>query len=114
MHYRPEDHQCVRPVVIVRGKAPKDMQNPEDYWEVLDVVPGAPLIQKPDALRLRPRRLYLTGAKAFSAPSAEKGACLRGDRAKSARNGAFDVRPLHTHTVGGSLFVIRDIMGGTS
>ena len=49
VHYRPEDHQCVRPVVIVRGKAPKDMQNPEDYWEVLDVVPGAPLMQKPDA-----------------------------------------------------------------
>jgi branched-chain amino acid transport system substrate-binding protein len=49
VHYRPEDHQCVRPVVIVRGKAPKDMKNPEDYWEVLEVVPGAPLMQKPDA-----------------------------------------------------------------
>ncbi len=49
VHYRPEDHQCVRPVFIVRGKAPKDMKNPEDYWEVLEVVPGAPLMQKPDA-----------------------------------------------------------------
>ncbi len=49
VHYRPEDHQCVRPVVIVRGKAPKDMKNPEDYWEVLDVLPGEPLMQKPDA-----------------------------------------------------------------
>ena len=49
VHYRPEDHQCVRPVIIVRGKAPKDMKNPEDYWEVLEVVPGAPLMQKPDA-----------------------------------------------------------------
>jgi branched-chain amino acid transport system substrate-binding protein len=49
VHYRPEDHQCVRPVVIVRGKAPKDMKNPEDFWEVLDVVPGEPLMQKPDA-----------------------------------------------------------------
>jgi branched-chain amino acid transport system substrate-binding protein len=49
VHYRPEDHQCVRPVVIVRGKHPKDMKNPEDYWEVLEVVPGEPLMQKPDA-----------------------------------------------------------------
>jgi hypothetical protein len=36
-------------VVIVRGKAPKDMKNEEDYWEVLEVVPGEPLMQKPDA-----------------------------------------------------------------
>ena len=49
VHYRAEDHQCVRPVIIVRGKAPKDMKNPEDYWEVLEVLPGAPLMQKPDA-----------------------------------------------------------------
>ncbi len=49
VHFRPEDHQLVRPVVIVRGKAPKDMKNPEDYWEVLEVVPGEPLMQKPDA-----------------------------------------------------------------
>ena len=37
------------PVVIVKGKAPKDMKNKEDYWEVLEVVPGEPLMQKPDA-----------------------------------------------------------------
>ncbi|HEX8739753.1 MAG TPA: substrate-binding protein [Casimicrobiaceae bacterium] len=49
VHYRPEDHQCVRPVVIVRGKAKKDMKNDEDFWEVLEVLPGAPLMQKPDA-----------------------------------------------------------------
>jgi ABC-type branched-subunit amino acid transport system substrate-binding protein len=49
VHYRPEDHQCVRPVIIVRGKAKKDMKNDEDYWEVLEVLPGAPLMQKPDA-----------------------------------------------------------------
>ena len=35
--------------IIVRGKAPKDMKNKEDYWEVLEVVPGEPLMQKPDA-----------------------------------------------------------------
>ena len=35
--------------IIVKGKAPKDMKNKEDYWEVLEVVPGEPLMQKPDA-----------------------------------------------------------------
>ena len=49
VHFRPEDHQLVRPVVIVRGKAPKAMKNSEDYWEVTEVQPGAPLMQKPDA-----------------------------------------------------------------
>jgi ABC-type branched-subunit amino acid transport system substrate-binding protein len=49
VHYRPEDHQCIRPVVIVRGKAKKDMKNDEDFWDVLDVVPGEGLMQAPDA-----------------------------------------------------------------
>ncbi|KRE03105.1 branched-chain amino acid ABC transporter substrate-binding protein [Bosea sp. Root670] len=49
VRYRPEDHQCIRPVVIVRGKAVKDMKNKEDFWEVLEVLPGEPLMQKPDA-----------------------------------------------------------------
>jgi ABC-type branched-subunit amino acid transport system substrate-binding protein len=49
VHFRPQDHQLVRPVIIVRGKAPKDMKNNEDYWEVTEVVPGEPLMQKPDA-----------------------------------------------------------------
>jgi ABC-type branched-subunit amino acid transport system substrate-binding protein len=48
VHYRPEDHQCIRPVVIVRGKAKKDMKNDEDFWDVLEVVPGEGLMQKPD------------------------------------------------------------------
>ncbi len=49
VHYRPQDHQCVRPVVIVRGKAKKDMKNDEDFWEVLELVPGDKVIQAPDA-----------------------------------------------------------------
>jgi branched-chain amino acid transport system substrate-binding protein len=49
VYFRKEDHQLVRPVIIVKGKAPKDMKDKEDYWEVLEVVPGAPLMQKPDA-----------------------------------------------------------------
>jgi ABC-type branched-subunit amino acid transport system substrate-binding protein len=54
VHYRPQDHQCVRPVVIVKGKAPKDMKNKEDFWEVIEVLPGAPLMQKPDAFGCNP------------------------------------------------------------
>lgn len=49
VHYRPQDHQCVRPVVIVRGKAKKDMKNAEDFWEVVEIVPGDKVIQAPDA-----------------------------------------------------------------
>jgi branched-chain amino acid transport system substrate-binding protein len=49
VQWRPQDHQLIRPVIIVKGKAPKDMKNKEDYWEVVEVVPGAGLMQKPDA-----------------------------------------------------------------
>jgi ABC-type branched-subunit amino acid transport system substrate-binding protein len=49
VHFRAADHQLVRPVIIVRGKKPSAMKNSEDYWEVLDIVPGEPLMQKPDA-----------------------------------------------------------------
>lgn len=49
VHFRGADHQLVRPVIIVRAKAAKDMKNKEDFWEVLEVVPGEPLMQAPDA-----------------------------------------------------------------
>ena len=49
VHFRAEDHQLVRPVIIVRGKHPNEMKNKEDYWEVVEVVPGEGLMQKPDA-----------------------------------------------------------------
>ncbi|QEA13656.1 substrate-binding protein [Comamonas flocculans] len=49
VHYRPEDHQCVRPVIIVRGKEKKDMKNDEDFWDIVEIVDGAKVIQKPDA-----------------------------------------------------------------
>ena len=38
----------------VKGKAPKAMKNKEDFWEVLEVVPGEPLMQKPDAFGCNP------------------------------------------------------------
>lgn len=49
VYFRKEDHQLVRPVVIVKGKAPKEMKNKEDFWDVVEIVPGGPLMQKPDA-----------------------------------------------------------------
>ncbi|HET9763633.1 MAG TPA: substrate-binding protein [Casimicrobiaceae bacterium] len=48
VHFRKEDHQLVRPVIIVRGKKASDMKNKEDFWEVVEIVAGAPLMQKPD------------------------------------------------------------------
>jgi len=47
--FRAEDHQLVRPVIIQRGKKQADMKGPEDYYEVVEVVPGLPLMQAPDA-----------------------------------------------------------------
>jgi hypothetical protein len=49
VYFRAADHQLVRPVIIVKGKKPGDMRNKEDFWDVVEVVPGLPLMQKPDA-----------------------------------------------------------------
>ncbi len=49
VYFRAADHQLVRPVIIVRGKKPADMKNKEDFYDVVEVVPGEPLMQKPDA-----------------------------------------------------------------
>ena len=49
VHYRKEDHQCVRPVIVVKGKQQKDMKGKEDYYDIVEIVPGKGLMQKPDA-----------------------------------------------------------------
>lgn len=49
VHYRPEDHQCVRPVAVVKGKMEADMKNKEDYYDIVEIVPGEGLMQAPDA-----------------------------------------------------------------
>ena len=49
VHYRPEDHQCVRPVIILKGKMEKDIKNEDEAYDVVDIVPGEALMQKPDA-----------------------------------------------------------------
>jgi branched-chain amino acid transport system substrate-binding protein len=49
VHFRPEDHQLVRPVIVTRGKKPSEMRNPDDFYDVVEVVPGGPIMQSPGA-----------------------------------------------------------------
>ncbi|MEP6790622.1 MAG: substrate-binding protein, partial [Ramlibacter sp.] len=49
VYFRKEDHQLVRPVIIVKGKAAGEMKGKEDYYEVVEMVSGASVMQKPDA-----------------------------------------------------------------
>ncbi len=49
VYWRAEDHQLVRPVVIVKGKKPSDMKGKEDFYDIVQIDPGLPLMQKPDA-----------------------------------------------------------------
>ena len=49
VYWRKEDHQLVRPVIIVKGKAASAMKGKEDYYDVVEIVPGASVMQKPDA-----------------------------------------------------------------
>ena len=37
VHYRAEDHQCIRPIAVVRGKGKADMKNDEDFWEIVEI-----------------------------------------------------------------------------
>jgi branched-chain amino acid transport system substrate-binding protein len=46
--YRAEDHQLVRPVPVVLGKAPSAMKTPDDFYDVVDIVAGEPLLQPID------------------------------------------------------------------
>jgi len=38
--YRAGDHQMVRPVPVVVGKEPSEMQGPEDFYQIVELVPG--------------------------------------------------------------------------
>lgn len=49
VYYRAEDHQLVRPVPVVVGKAPSKMRNPDDFYEVVEIVPGEDVMSPPDA-----------------------------------------------------------------
>ena len=47
--WRAADHQLVRPVIVVKGKKPADMKNKDDFYEVVEVVPGDGIMQDPSA-----------------------------------------------------------------
>ncbi len=49
VEFRAADHQLVRPVIIVRGKKKADMKSADDYYDIVEIVPGAGLMQNPDA-----------------------------------------------------------------
>lgn len=49
VYFRKEDHQCVRPVIIVQGKKTAEMKGKEDYWNVIGIDDGAKLMQQPEA-----------------------------------------------------------------
>jgi branched-chain amino acid transport system substrate-binding protein len=40
VYYRAEDHQMVRPVPVMVGKKPNKMEGPDDFFQVLNLVPG--------------------------------------------------------------------------
>ena len=40
VHYRAGDHQLVRPVPVVVGKKRSAMKSKDDYFQVVDIIPG--------------------------------------------------------------------------
>ena len=49
VYYRAGDHQMVRPVPVVVGKAPSAMKNEDDFYDVVEVVPGDQVMQPLEA-----------------------------------------------------------------
>jgi ABC-type branched-subunit amino acid transport system substrate-binding protein len=47
--WRAADHQLVRPVMVVKGKKQADMKNDQDYYDIVEVVPGEGIMQDPSA-----------------------------------------------------------------
>ena len=45
--YRADDHQMIRPVPVVLGKKPEQMKGPEDFYELVELVPGEQAINPP-------------------------------------------------------------------
>ncbi len=47
--YRADDHQLVRPVPVVVGKTQAAMKSPEDYYRIVEIVPGEDTLSPPGA-----------------------------------------------------------------
>ncbi len=50
VYFRAEDHQMVRPIPILVGKAPSAMKGPDDFYDVVDVVDGESVMNPPTLL----------------------------------------------------------------
>ena len=61
--YRAEDHQLVRPVPVLVGKAPSAMKNAEDFYELVEIVPGEAVDAAAGHVRLPSRRLHLSAQR---------------------------------------------------
>ena len=49
VQWRAADHQLIRPVIVVQGKKTADMKSKDDYYQVVQVVPGDGIMQDPTA-----------------------------------------------------------------
>jgi len=47
--WRAADHQLIRPVIVVKGKKTADMKAKDDFYEVVEIVPGDGIMQDPTA-----------------------------------------------------------------
>ena len=65
VHFRAADHQLVRPVVIVKGKSPKDMKNKERLLGSHGSRPRGSADAEAGCVRLQSRRLYLINERPF-------------------------------------------------
>jgi hypothetical protein len=49
VEWRAADHQLIRPVIVVQGKKASDMKSKDDYYSVVEIVPGDKLLPDPTA-----------------------------------------------------------------
>ena len=47
--WRAADHQLIRPVIVVKGKKTADMKSKDDFYDVVEIVPGDNIMQDPSA-----------------------------------------------------------------
>ncbi len=45
VYYRGGDHQMVRPVPVMVGKKPNEMKGPDDFFRIIELVPGEQVMQ---------------------------------------------------------------------
>ena len=50
VYWRASDHQLVRPVYIIKGKAKKEMKNKDDFYDIVATVPGDDVMPPEGAL----------------------------------------------------------------